>query len=570
MRTSAFMMMVGTGAAITSSIGSPIRPFSEEKCDNSNEGDVFVTGMSCSCSMHIKGSAVHIEEGFDSQDKLECPACQQLGIQATYANGKLYLDNDRPFSDYAAALASVEFTAASVGTRKVVMNYGHALYSRKNQHFYSYNPYGECDAINNDRSEYDSNEFGATWVEAQTCCADKKNDMFGLAGYLMTITSAEEQAIAESKLDGRGWMGASDSGKERTWRWVTGPEGCAPYDLDIDGPERTSCDIYPYIRNVGRSRQCGGPSCRNKGTLIGWQHNPSGFSNANGMYSNWKNNEPNNFCTTCPGDCVISGEDFGHFYADGGWNDYPNYHQIEGYMCEWGDIGDRCIHEAHLSREIDITGQTCNPNDTPAEFSIVNPDTNAVHKQQALDVTLGMSAWTGATISHLPKYLTPVFSSTQIAVAFTSDQIAEGKILRVTCPDTCDAKDCDFYITHYLCPPCESKNGNLPAYLMSAGWGAGSCAPKFTEGGEQYDMVAFRRRLSAGESIDIPALESDLEKYMVFGITQVESCGDCVEEDECGARSGCSWKGNQCTNDWCPKPAGPPAGNRCNVCAPFN
>ena len=560
--------MAGSGA-LAARVGEPTRPFKEEKCDSSNEGDVFVTGKSCSCSTHIKGSAVHIEEGLANGDKLECKSCTSLGIKTEYTNGKLHLNNDKPFSVYAEALASVEFTASTAGTRKITMNYGHALYSRKNQHFYSYSKYTECVSQNKKRvPPYQKKYDGATWVEAQTCCADKSNDIFGLAGYLMTITTADEQAIAVSKLDGRGWMGASDAGYERTWKWVTGPEGCAPYDLSHDGPERTSCDIFPYKRRRNYKSSCRGNQCR-KGTLIGYQKRSNGFRAANGMYTNWKQNEPNEYCYDCPGDCKTAGEDFAHFYDDGVWNDYPNYHEIEGYMCEWGGIGERCINEAHLSREIEITGEVCNPNDSPAGLSIVDPDSGVVVKQQSLDVTLGMNVWSGATLSFLPKYLTPIFSSTQVAVAFTSNHVDAGKVFRLTCPETCSDKKCDFYITHYLCPPCESENGRLPASLMSSGWGPGSCAPRFTEGSDQHRMVAFRRRLSPGETLDIPELESDLEKYVIFGITQVESCSEAVGETECDARSGCSWKGSSCLNDWCPKPTGPASGDKCLVCAKF-
>ncbi|MBE6680243.1 MAG: hypothetical protein E7598_06970 [Ruminococcaceae bacterium] len=59
-----------------------------------------------------------------------------------------------------------------------------------------------------------------TWEEAKLACER-------LGGHLVTITSKEEQEFIASLIDSFGsqkqyWLGASDSAREGTWKWVTG------------------------------------------------------------------------------------------------------------------------------------------------------------------------------------------------------------------------------------------------------------------------------------------------------------------------------------------------------------
>ncbi len=130
-----------------------------------------------------------------------------------------------------------------------------------------------------------------TWEDAKSAAAAMRKN--GLRGYLATITTQGENEFIQAKLEGQGWIGASDAEEEGNWKWVTGPEA---------------------------------------GTQF-WSGNASGMA-VSGRYSNWDNSEPNDFLT---------GEDYGHLLTDGEWNDYDSpavAGRISGYVVEYGGLKD--------------------------------------------------------------------------------------------------------------------------------------------------------------------------------------------------------------------------------------
>jgi len=133
-----------------------------------------------------------------------------------------------------------------------------------------------------------------TWQEAKA--AAEARSLNGINGYLATVTSQAENDFIASKLEGFGWMGASDEEEEGTWKWVTGPEAGMEF----------------------------------------WRGNGSGMA-TNGMYFNWSIGEPNDFISSGSPE----GEDYGHFSNSGQWNDYPasGLGFIEGYVVEYGGVG---------------------------------------------------------------------------------------------------------------------------------------------------------------------------------------------------------------------------------------
>ncbi|MES2332513.1 MAG: HYR domain-containing protein, partial [Bacteroidota bacterium] len=143
---------------------------------------------------------------------------------------------------------------------------------------------------------------GVTWTDAKGRAAAASYN--GLQGYLVTVTSAAEQAFVNTKLNGAGWMGASDAAAEGIWRWVTGPEG---------------------LENGGQGRIFSNQS------ILGFCSANTG-QGVSGNYVNWAPGEPNN----------CGGEHYGHFYAGTGlWNDWPDNvsaSQLLGYMVEYGGL----------------------------------------------------------------------------------------------------------------------------------------------------------------------------------------------------------------------------------------
>jgi hypothetical protein len=68
------------------------------------------------------------------------------------------------------------------------------------------------------------NRPSLTWWQAKAACESSYH--FGLQGYLQTITWWWEQWwIHRISWYKNGWLGASDYRSQKTWRWITGPEG---------------------------------------------------------------------------------------------------------------------------------------------------------------------------------------------------------------------------------------------------------------------------------------------------------------------------------------------------------
>jgi len=160
---------------------------------------------------------------------------------------------------------------------------------------------------------------GILWNPAKD--AASATSLFGLTGYLATITTQAESEFLIERVAGSAWIGATDEATEGVWRWVTGPEG---------------------LENGGAGRRV-----------------TSGFVN-------WNDSEPNNCC---------GGEDFAHMMdwtnPPGRWNDLNNnspppenpYHPT-GYMIEFGGMPGEPDVFAEITgttvldplREVSVTG----------------------------------------------------------------------------------------------------------------------------------------------------------------------------------------------------------------------
>ncbi|MFA4835480.1 MAG: Ig-like domain-containing protein, partial [Dehalococcoidia bacterium] len=244
----------------------------------------------------IDGAKVAIATNFSaSQDSLGIAG--QAGTTGTISGlswsyntgtGIMALSGTASAATYQSALRQVTYRNSSdnpsSAPRKITFSIGeNTLYYADTGHYYEYVP-----------------AAGIYWTNANT--AANSRYFYGLQGYLVTITSQGENSFVTSKLQGMGWMGASDAGEDLIWRWKTGPEAGTHFFT-----------------------QTGTPGSCSDG---------SGGSVVAGKYANWAASEPNDWPSQCPG-----GEDYGHFYTNGYWNDfYNNNSSIQGYVVEYGGM----------------------------------------------------------------------------------------------------------------------------------------------------------------------------------------------------------------------------------------
>ena len=219
------------------------------------------------------------------------------GISGSYnsTTGVLSFTGNASAAEYQAVLRSVTFSNGqadpSVGQRNINITAGPAVAFSGNGHYY----------------EYVASTL--TWSQARDAAAARS--LFGLQGYLATVTSDAENDYIATKLTGDGWIGASDEAAEGVWRWVTGPEA---------------------------------------GTQF-WSGNASGIA-VGGMYENWNNGEPNN---------SGNNEDYAQFYSTvDGWNDLSSTHTLSGYVVEYGGMSGDPVLQLSGQRTLHVVEVTLN------------------------------------------------------------------------------------------------------------------------------------------------------------------------------------------------------------------
>lgn len=256
---------------------------------------------------NFDGATVRIATGFASgQDVLDFTASG--GVTGSYdaSTGILSLSGSASPATYQTILRSVTYHNTGGATpntqaRAVTFSLGSSLNLSGTNHYYGYVA-----------------SAGITWEAAKIAAAN--STYLGLHGYLATVTSSEENSYIQSKFGGnnQGWMGAmatltpSDPSNStgyfdipRNWYWVTGPEAGTL-----------------FYQQTARCPNAAG-------------------SAVNNSYNNWASGEPNDWSpdvglTHCPAPGV---EAWGHFYADGTWNDYAYTNNfISGYVVEYGGM----------------------------------------------------------------------------------------------------------------------------------------------------------------------------------------------------------------------------------------
>lgn len=230
----------------------------------------------------LKISVIDYNQG---EDTLTYEAVGNLDYGWNNAYGWLEIKGAATSEIYQEAVRKVDYRNIAEQPRLDIRTFSISLldadYLPKTKHFYRY--------ISN---------LDITWKEAKAVADTMK--YYNLQGYLTTITSADENNFIWSKIDGVGWIGASDEAQEGVWKWVTGPE---------------------------------------PGTQF-WQGAINGRP-VNGQYSNWSSGEPNN----------AGPEHYAHINqhpqkAKKTWNDLKNegdgtgsqYYRPKGFIVEFGGM----------------------------------------------------------------------------------------------------------------------------------------------------------------------------------------------------------------------------------------
>lgn len=124
-------------------------------------------------------------------------------------NGILTLSGSTDLDAYNLALTRIIFTTSATdnnaGAKTITTSLSNLDYYPETGHFYKF-----------------FSDPGIFWTASLAEAANQ--NLFGLNGYLATITTTGENQFILDRVSGTAWIGASDAADEGVWRWVTGPE----------------------------------------------------------------------------------------------------------------------------------------------------------------------------------------------------------------------------------------------------------------------------------------------------------------------------------------------------------
>jgi hypothetical protein len=196
----------------------------------------------------------------------------------------------------------------------------------------------------------------ADWEDARDDAASTSRKLFGLTGYLATITSTEESICAFERARGFGWLGGSDRECERSqscgnpasnsgdaieaygkynskdangegyWYWVTGPEGeWSSAEADYTDHDGGAGQGLYFGHDNGSDFIVYDPP--DIAAPTAYRIPPS--------FTRWARNEPNNWINSGG---VFPEEDYLHALMSGNWNDFTSYYTVDGFVIEYGGL----------------------------------------------------------------------------------------------------------------------------------------------------------------------------------------------------------------------------------------
>jgi hypothetical protein len=276
--------------------------------------------LTMSFSGNLTGFTVTISENYSNGDVLSYTGTLPSGVTTSGFSTQrrsITFTGTTSAANWQTFLRTVTIRTTSATcnpeTRKVSFTASTNFYNYFNGHYY----------------EYVSSK--KNWTQARDYAASKS--FYGRQGYLVVITSAEENAYISQMIGYNTWMGGTDNYKlinaavgytkyanqsaaEGKYHWVTGPE-----------------------KGVNFSNG---------------NHSPSIPA---GRYCRWQSGEPNNYNTGFYDNNVGAyGEHYMHIYADRKtWNDFPNDRYFASII-EYGDMpGDNPQGTVEGTRNISVS-----------------------------------------------------------------------------------------------------------------------------------------------------------------------------------------------------------------------